>query len=401
VVGYSTLRKRAPWLSLSVAAAIIAAGVALWYALVQGTGGDRTPVERYLLIAGVAASFDARTRSRLYTQLVFSGLVMFFASEMAVGNAFALLLGGYLTIVLAFLWAAYFADQRKDAEISWFGGKLSVAAYWGVTAVAVVLASAGASLLLTWVTSQTPQAEQTAALPFNGAEEGVQPGIAPSDARSVMSQADTGLLAGQDGLPGTSGDGEGAPAAKPAPFDAPSVPGLHPPATLAGAQPLGSSSLLERRTGESLSAPAARAPSGINGALDASAHGWPYVAAATAAASAVAASVWWFLRGRSAKVRPTARMAYTRLDGPERRRVLHAFARAERALTSNGFRRRRGNEPFGEYAASAQRAGIPAVLGRLAAHASRAAYSACPVPPEIATEAEDAARQLKAHARAA
>jgi hypothetical protein len=134
----------------------------------------------------------------------------------------------------------------------------------------------------------------------------------------------------------------------------------------------------------------------MKGALEALVRAWPYAAAAMAAGSLSTAIIWWLLLRRRARQRRAPHMAYTLFDSPERRRVFRAFARAERALASNGFRRRRRNEPFGEYAASAQQAGIATGLERLAAYASRAAYSASPLPIAVATEAEDAARQLKA-----
>ena len=93
-VAVKAIRKRMPWISMMIAGTIITAGVSMRFELVEALQGNRIPVANFLLIAGAASVFDARTRAGLYTQLVFSGLVMFFAAEKAFGNEFVALLGG-------------------------------------------------------------------------------------------------------------------------------------------------------------------------------------------------------------------------------------------------------------------------------------------------------------------
>ncbi len=189
LVSYRNLRKRVPLLSVGIAAVIITAGVAMRFDLVLAISGDRVPVAYFMLISAVAAGFEIRTRSGLYTQLVFSGLVMFFAGELAFGNEFGLFLTAYLLFVVAFLSMAHITDQREDAATVGFDSPPAAAGYWSLVIIGVALAALAAFLLLPWDASQTPQAAQSSVLPFNGDDAGATPGVTHDGARSVMDGA--------------------------------------------------------------------------------------------------------------------------------------------------------------------------------------------------------------------
>ncbi len=182
-------RRRLPWLSLAVAVFIVAVGIGMRFELVAAIRGDRVPVALFLLATGAASSFELRTRGGLYTQIIFSGIVMFFASEMAFGMSFSVLLGGFGLIVLAFLATAHVADQTENASVARFGNRARETAFWAAVGAGLLVLSTAAFLLLPWNRDQTPQGARLSILPFNGAEDGVQSGITPEMARELLKQS--------------------------------------------------------------------------------------------------------------------------------------------------------------------------------------------------------------------
>ncbi|MEX0763042.1 MAG: transglutaminase domain-containing protein [Dehalococcoidia bacterium] len=203
-VAYRNLRRRVPLLSVVIAIIIIAAGVWMRHDLVLAIRGERIPVAHFLLISGAASAFEARTRGGLYTQLIFSGLIMLFAAELAFGNDFGVLLAGYLVIVTSFMAASSFTDQSAGATMTWFKGRAAAFGFWGLVGAALVVSSVIAFFVLPWSTSQTPQSEQQAVLPFNGAEGSEEAEMARASAKDLLNSG-----AGQQtpGGPGTGADG--------------------------------------------------------------------------------------------------------------------------------------------------------------------------------------------------
>jgi len=198
--------RRLPLLSLAVAVFIVAVGIGMRFELVAAIRGDRVPVAYFLLATGAASSFELRTRGGLYTQIVFSGIVMFFASEMAFGMSFLLLLGGFGLIVLAFLAVAYVADQTEDAGVARFRSRAGETGFWVVAGAGVLILSAVAFLVLPWNGEQVPHGARLSILPFSGAEDGFRSGITPEMARELMKQGATGA-GGEGGS--DAGDGAG------------------------------------------------------------------------------------------------------------------------------------------------------------------------------------------------
>ena len=205
-VSHRFRRRRLPLLSLAVAVFIVAVGIGMRFELVAAIRGDRVPVAYFLLATGAASSFELRTRGGLYTQIIFSGIVMFFASEMAFGMSFSLLLGGFGLIVLAFLAIAYVTDQTEDASVARFESRAGATRFWAVVGAGLLALSVAAFLLLPWNREQVPHGARLSILPFSGAEEGVRSGITPEMVRELMKQGamDTGSEGGPDG-----GDGAG------------------------------------------------------------------------------------------------------------------------------------------------------------------------------------------------
>jgi len=197
-------RRRLPLLSLAVALFIVAVGIGMRFQLVAAIHGDRVPVAYFLLATGAASSFELRTRGGLYTQVIFSGIVMFFASEMAFGMWFSLPLGGFALIVLAFLATACIADQTEDAGVLHFGSRAREMGFWMAVGIGLSVLSAAAFLLLPWNGEQVPHGARLSILPFSGAEDGVRSGITPEMARELMEQG-AGETGGGEG-PNASGN---------------------------------------------------------------------------------------------------------------------------------------------------------------------------------------------------
>ncbi|MDA1280349.1 MAG: transglutaminase-like domain-containing protein [Chloroflexi bacterium] len=187
VVAVRAIRTRMPWISMLIAGTIVTAGVTMRFELVEALQGNRIPVANFLLIAGAASVFDARTRAGLYTQLVFSGLIMFFGAEKAFGTEFAGLLGGYMAIVVILLATAQYVDLTAGASVKGLNSRFGTVTYWTGAAVAVVLVSFFSFMILPWDTTQTPQAARMAFLPVNGQDSPLPP-IDPQTAHNLVDE---------------------------------------------------------------------------------------------------------------------------------------------------------------------------------------------------------------------
>ncbi|MBT3942001.1 MAG: transglutaminase domain-containing protein [Chloroflexi bacterium] len=172
----------------------------------------------FLLAPGAASSFDMRTRAGLYTQLIFSGIVMFFAGELAFSNDFSLLLAVYGAIVVSFFAVSFWEDEATKARKVSFSGPVAPVALTSFLSLVLIAASVGAFMLLPWNSAQTPPSERTTFVPFSG--EDTPPGVTPEQARQLQDGQGTfgpqsTPQVGEDGLvqidPSQSTeDGEGA-----------------------------------------------------------------------------------------------------------------------------------------------------------------------------------------------
>lgn len=207
IVAYRAISKRIPAMPIVIALVIIVVGVAMRHELVLAVRGERIPVAHFLLISGAASVFEARTRAGLYTQLFFSALIMFFASELAFGNEFAGLLGGYLAIIVTFLALSQYTDLTRNAAVARRGGAAAATLFWAGVAAMVGVAALAAFLLLPWDASQTPEGARFAILPVSGAGDGQEPPITPEQARQLLEEA--ALRQGGAGRTGGSGESGG------------------------------------------------------------------------------------------------------------------------------------------------------------------------------------------------
>jgi transglutaminase-like putative cysteine protease len=202
-VSYRRRRAGIVWISMAIGLFIVVLGIAMRLELVAAVRGDRVPMAFFLLATGAASSFDLRTRAGLYTQLIFSAIVMFFAGELAFNNGFSLLLGGYGMIVVSFFAIGFWEDEASKARKVKFAGPVAPVALTSVLSLILIATSVAAFMLLPWNSAQTPPSARTTFVPFSG--EGAPPGMSPQQARQILeSQGTFGPQAqttvGPDGL---------------------------------------------------------------------------------------------------------------------------------------------------------------------------------------------------------
>ncbi len=200
----SYLRRRAGivWLSLAIGLFIVVLGIAMRLQLVAAVHGDRVPLAYFLLATGAASSFDMRTRAGLYTQLIFSGIVMFFAGELAFGNDFALFLAVYAGLVVAFFTTGFWQDETREARPVSFdgpGARVTAATAFLVTLVAL---SVAAFMILPWNSAQTPPSQRMTIVPF-GADDDSPAALTPVVAQELLDELE------QDGTPLDDGSAAG------------------------------------------------------------------------------------------------------------------------------------------------------------------------------------------------
>ena len=188
-VSYRRRRAGIVWISMAIGLFIVILGIVMRLELVAAVRGDRVPMAFFLLATGAASSFDMRTRAGLYTQLLFSGIVMFFAGELAFSNDFSLLLGVYGAIVVSFFAVSFWEDEASKARKVKFAGPVAPVALTSTLSLFLVGASIAAFMLLPWNSTQTPPSERATFVPFSG--EGTASGVSPQQARELLDSQGT------------------------------------------------------------------------------------------------------------------------------------------------------------------------------------------------------------------
>lgn len=209
---YRRAGRGSPLISLAIGIFIVALGIYMRNDLVAAIRGDRIPVTYFLLATGGAASFDLRTRASLYTQLIFAGIVTFFASEIAFAVGFGPLLAVFGLATAAFFARAWLEDEISGAQIAptRLASRVMV---WSALGVGVIVLGIVAFMLMPWNAAQTPHAPQFAVLPFSGTETGDIPPLSPEVAKQLTRERQNSLEGlsgptGPDGVPDTVGGGQ-------------------------------------------------------------------------------------------------------------------------------------------------------------------------------------------------
>ena len=242
--GFTWYRRRrgtGVW-SVIIALMVVALALVMRNEILAVFDGNWLPLAHYLLLVQAIASFDVRTRGGLYAGLALSGIVLFFASQQAFEPSFGIFLLGYAVLLMAFLAAAFLEDESRAARPRTVGKGMYPLGFWSGIAVAVILLSVGAFLLLPRGESNVVGSQQLTALPITGGPEGRQPrpqvsnrpstvpspeiqAVGVSSFRDVQQQLGGDDVTLTPGVIERSSDGEGI-------FGDNSFPGL--PASVAG-----------------------------------------------------------------------------------------------------------------------------------------------------------------------
>ena len=166
---------------LIIAALVIALSIILRDDMVKTFTGDWIPVGQYLILVSGLATFDARTRGGLYTGLLLSGMVLFFASQQAFDVSFGIFAVGFVVVLLAFMLLTYLEDMIRAAHVYWTKNSAAILVYW-VGAICAMFLLAGLAF------STIPRGDsnlfgppELVILPYSGSDIDIQPSISPTD----------------------------------------------------------------------------------------------------------------------------------------------------------------------------------------------------------------------------
>ena len=186
--GFSWYRRRRSlgvW-PVVMAVVIIALALMMRIEILAAFDGNWLPLAHFLLLVQAVASFDIRTRGGLYAGLALSAIVLFFASQQAFELSFGAFLLGYTALLMAFLATAFHEDASAGALLPSTRRRNGLVGFWSGTAVAVLLLSVLAFLLIPRGESDAVGYEQVAALPITGTPLESQP---PAQAQAQPSPA--------------------------------------------------------------------------------------------------------------------------------------------------------------------------------------------------------------------
>ena len=139
--GISWWRRRRPSrvVPLGIAGLIIALSFLMRGQMLEALSGNWVPLAQFLVLVQAISSFDMRTRGGLYTGIVISGIVLFFASQQAFDAGFIIFIIGFMVLLLAFLAVSFLEDGVRSARVYWRRGQPSVIIFWVSSACAVFL----------------------------------------------------------------------------------------------------------------------------------------------------------------------------------------------------------------------------------------------------------------------
>ena len=102
---------------LLIASLIIALAFVMRSQVLEAFTGNWLPLGQFLVLVQALSSFDVRTRGGLYTALLLSGVVLFFASQQAFDGTFGVCLIGFVVLLLAFLSVSFLEDGARAAQV--------------------------------------------------------------------------------------------------------------------------------------------------------------------------------------------------------------------------------------------------------------------------------------------
>jgi len=208
---YKMRNRPSRWRPLVIAVSVVALSIYLRNDMVKSLNGDWVPLGQYLVLVSGLAAFDVRTRGGLYTGLVLSGMVLFFASQQAFDNSFGVFVVGFLVVVLAFLVLTFLEDMIRTARTYWTKNSVATLVYWTGAICAMFLLAGLAFWVLPRGENNLVGSPQLAVLPYSESDirtqqfpQQIERGNSPLSELSVGGSS--GQTGGADGL---QSDGSG------------------------------------------------------------------------------------------------------------------------------------------------------------------------------------------------
>ncbi len=201
-----------------IAFSVIALSVYLRNDMVKSLNGDWVPLGQYLVLISGLAAFDLRTRGGLYTGLILSGMILFFASQQAFDNSFGVFVVAFVVVILAFLVMSFLEDMIRPARTYWTKNSVATLVYWTGAICAMFLLAGLAFWVLPRGDNHLAGSPQLAVLPYSESDirtqqslQQIEQGNSPrSDFSLGDSSSETGQGDEAEGTGDRQGDGSGA-----------------------------------------------------------------------------------------------------------------------------------------------------------------------------------------------
>ena len=155
---------------LVIAVLIVALSVYLRNDMIKTFSGDWVPLGQYLVLVSGLSAFDVRTRGGLYTGLVLSGMVLFFASQQAFEYSFGVFVVGFVVVIMAFMVLAFLEDMVRTARVYWAKNSVATLVYWTGSICAMFLLAGPAFWVLPRGESNLAGPPQLAVLPYSASD---------------------------------------------------------------------------------------------------------------------------------------------------------------------------------------------------------------------------------------
>ncbi|PKB71092.1 MAG: hypothetical protein BZY87_07125 [SAR202 cluster bacterium Io17-Chloro-G6] len=197
-----------------IAVSVIALSIYLRNDMVKSLNGDWVPLGQYLVLVCGASAFELRTRGGLYTGLILSGMVLFFASRQAFDHSFGIFVVGFVVVILAFLVVTFLEDMIRTARTYWTKNQAATLLYWTGAICAMFLLAGLAFWILPRGENRVAGSPQLAVLPYSEIDIRTQRSLqqieqGPSPQSDVAPGNFSGETEGTVGTNGLQGDGSG------------------------------------------------------------------------------------------------------------------------------------------------------------------------------------------------
>ncbi len=171
-VGWRWRNKKSLAKSLTIASLVIGLSFFMRSQMLEAMTGNWLPLGQFLILVQAFASFDARSRGGIYSGIVLSGTVLFFASQQAFDQSFGVfIIVGFIVVLLAFLTLSFLEDSIRGAKVHWPSHKLGRPAmlpYWIGVSCAVFMLSGVAFWLMPKDELSLVGPDQLTVLPHSG-----------------------------------------------------------------------------------------------------------------------------------------------------------------------------------------------------------------------------------------